>query len=343
MTAPTTEREPLLVSGLEEFLAGPDALNMETTLGRLRVAEDASSVAVRGEDREFPFDEAAERAIADFLGIPKHYLAKCPSDLKAVNVNAWLQSKEDSAAMLSVINGGIVGVHGPDVKILPPARVAHAISNVIDGDAEVVQVIRDSHRLHIDIKTANAIEVPNPNRVHGRPEVGDITHGGIRVLTCPDEARPPSVQGYFHRLWCSNGATTRQQSGLISLKGLTVDEVLLEMEEAARLVLSGLDNRLEEIAHMAQVAAPGNPTSFAHQLGREYRLGPNVMNRVIDRVNLLPQDASVYDVQQAFTEVANRNVPYATMMRLQELGGDLAFHTDHVVHRCHACERLLPE
>lgn len=343
MTAPTTEREPLLVRGLEEFLAGPDATNMETTLGRLLVSDDASTIAVRDNDREFPFDEAAERAVADFLGIPKHYLAKCPSELKALNVNAWLQSKEDCSAMLSVVGSGIVGVHGPDVKILPPGRVAQAIARVVDADAEVVNVIRDSHRLHIDIKTSNYVEVPNPERIHGRPEVGDITHGGLRVLTCPDEARPPSVQGYFHRLWCTNGATTRLQSGMISLKGHTVDDVLREMEEAAQQVLSGLDNRLDEIARMAEIPVPGNPTSFAHQLGREYRLGPQVMNRVIDRVNLLPQNATVYDVHQSFTEVANRNVPYATMMRLQELGGDLAFHTEHVVHRCHACERLLPE
>ena len=37
------------------------------------------------------------------------------------------------------------------------------------------------------------------------------------------------------------------------------------------------------------------------------------------------------------------NVNYKTMTALQHLGGDMAFNTNHVVHRCDACERLLPE
>jgi hypothetical protein len=31
------------------------------------------------------------------------------------------------------------------------------------------------------------------------------------------------------------------------------------------------------------------------------------------------------------------------MVALQDLGGELAFHTERVLHRCGQCERLLPE
>ena len=63
----------------------------------------------------------------------------------------------------------------------------------------------------------------------------------------------------------------------------------------------------------------------------------------MERVTILPEDATLYDIQQVFTQLANGNVNYQTMVALQHLGGDMAFDTDHVVHRCETCERLLPE
>ena len=67
------------------------------------------------------------------------------------------------------------------------------------------------------------------------------------------------------------------------------------------------------------------------------------MTRVLDRVEQLPEDsATLYDVQQVFTSVANNEgLPYRTMMRLQALGGQMALDTEHVLHRCSTCERPL--
>ena len=88
--------------------------------------------------------------------------------------------------------------------------------------------------------------------------------------------------------------------------------------------------------------ALSRPVRFAYQLGREYGLTQRLMDRIIERVNVLPEDATLYDIQQVFTELANGSVNYKTMIKLQGLSGELAFNTEQVTLRCGTCERLLP-
>ena len=103
-----------------------------------------------------------------------------------------------------------------------------------------------------------------------------------------------------------------------------------------------LDSKLDSYAALARTFPPGSPVRLAYQLGREYGLTQRLMDRIIERVNVLPEDATLYDIQQVFTELANGSVNYKTMIKLQGLSGELAFNTEQVTHRCGTCERLLP-
>jgi hypothetical protein len=58
-------------------------------------------------------------------------------------------------------------------------------------------------------------------------------------------------------------------------------------------------------------------------------------------VNQLPDNATVYDVNQAFTSVANLDVTHAARVKLQTLGGHLAFEPDKMIARCRTCEQRL--
>lgn len=127
------------------------------------------------------------------------------------------------------------------------------------------------------------------------------------------------------------------------MKGNTIDDVFRELEDACQLVMGQLDNKLADYAALSRTFPPGSPVRFAYQLGREYGLTGKLMDRIIERVNVLPEDATLYDIQQIFTELANGSVNYRTMIKLQHLSGDLAFNTESVTHRCGTCERLLPE
>jgi hypothetical protein len=330
------------VSELTEVLGGRQEERLNTSLGKIEISDDASTLNVEG--NEFHLDELAENSLANYLKINRTYLAQCPSDLKVMNFRYWLNHRDNANVMIESVDNNITGFFRPDTMLIPVASVAEIVGRIFSADDEVKDLRRDDERFHIDVtSSAHSVDVPNPDRIAGRPEVGDITSGGVRILAYPNAAVAPSVSAYLHRLVCRNGMTEARQEGTIRLKGKTVPEVLVEMEQAARQVLSGLDEKLTSYARMAQRGIPGNASSFVYQIAREHNIGPRVLNRLMERANLLPDNATLYDVQQIFTEVANSGVKYRTMTALQDLGGELAFHTERVLHRCGQCERLLPE
>lgn len=336
----------MLVGDLKEHLEGVRERSIELTLGDIDVDADASRIRTTTGD-EFYLDEQAERSLAKYLGVSKAYLAKCPADLKAHNLNYWLRRRENAAAVIEVVGDHWVTIHKPGLLILPLSQVADIITTTMDPSYEIVQLLRNDTQFHIDIITPHHVEVEPDDRIEDRTRgsraVGDITHGGVRILANPSEVEAPQVLTYLHRLWCTNGSTSPEDQGTIRLRGNTVEDILVEMEGACRRVMGELDAKLEAYAALATTFPPGSPARFAYQLGREYGLPQRLMDRIMERVSVLPEDATLYDIQQVFTELANGAVNYKLMTKLQHLSGDLAFNTEQVTHRCGTCERLLPE
>lgn len=335
----------MLVADLKDHLAGVQERSLATSLGEITVDPEARSIQLASGE-QFYLDEQAERSLSQYLGISKAYLAKCPPELKAINLNYWLQRRGNAAAVIEAVDNHWVTIHKPGLLILPLARVAEVITETMQPEYEVVQLIRNDTKFHIDIITDHHVEVEPDNRIEDRTQgqrtVGDITHGGVRIIANPTEVEAPQVLTYLHRLWCTNGSTSPEAEGTIKLKGNTIDDVFREMEIACRQVMGDLDRKLDDYAALARTFPPGSPARFAYQLGREYNLTQRLMDRIMERVSVLPEDATLYDIQQIFTELANGSVNYKTMIKLQGLSGDLAFSTEAVTHRCHQCERLLP-
>jgi hypothetical protein len=338
----------LLISDLRARLEGQTERSVEATLGDISVAADASTVTIADENLTFPLDERAERSFGKYLGVPKAYLEKCPPDHKAYVLNYWLQRKANAAGVIELIDDRFINVHKPGLVIIPIRRVVDVISNTLDPSYEIKDFTLNDTKFQIDVITPHTVEVEPWSDVEDRnPEhhatVGDITHGGIRFVANPTEAEAPQVLTYLHRLWCSNGSTSPVDEGTLRIKGTTVDEILIEMEGAMRRAVGDLDNKLAAYAALSDKYPPGSKDAFARQLGLEYKVSAKILNKILDRVQILPDGASLYDIAQVFTAMANEEgIPAKQVAILQEIGGQLAFNTDEVTHRCGMCERLLP-
>lgn len=333
------------VAEITEALASRRHLSLTAPLQSFEVADDASEVAVtvEGDRTQFSLDETAQKAICRFLKIPPKYLESCEPEFRTTTLRYWLSRHRDAQATVESVGGELVSMHSPDLMLLPLTEVAGVLTRVFDP-SDAVRMWRDENRLQLDVVSSQQqVEVPNPDRVPGRPEVGDVTNGGVRVLAYPLQSRPPSVTAYLERLICLNGATSDEKVGQIVLKGRTVPEVIEEMESAARRLMADMPDYLDRYARTAQLRPPGNPVAFAAQLAREHNLSRSVLDRALDVLNQVPEhQVSIFDVMNAFTQVATeQGVPYTTITRLQGLGGDLALNTERAIARCGACERLL--
>jgi hypothetical protein len=329
------------IAELEESLDNRDQETIVTDLGTLEVSDDASTVSLGAQ--RFLLDEQAEAAIGRYLKLEKKYVKSCDPEFKAVTLNHWIGVASEATTTFEIVNGGLVSVHSPNDVMIPVREIAAVAVRVFDPDDEVNSILSDESVFHLDVTSSRyQIEIPNPDRIPGRPEVGDITNGGVRFLAYPNAVKAPSVMGYWNRLVCTNGMSTPVKGGEVSIKGHTVEEVIQEMEHAALAVLAVNDERMARYLASASTSFPGTPQAFAFALGQEAKLSAGVMKQVMDLINQLPENASVYDVNQCFTAVANHDVNHQTMLNLQTLGGRLGLDADRMISRCATCERPLP-
>jgi hypothetical protein len=340
------------VAELAESLAKRQEARFIAKLGDFRIADDASSVEFGAQNRDgstmqgtlrFLLDEQALSVLSHYLKIPVKYLNDCPPDFRATTLKFWCDRKSRAEVVVESVEGEMVGLYSPGLIMLPVRGIGEMVERVFAPTDEIHQLIRDTSRFHLDV-TSNRfqVDVPNPNRVPGRPEVGDITCGGVRFLAVPNKVAAPSVARFFRRVFCSNGMTVPETQGRISIAGLTVGEVIASMEEAAQRLLSTMDESLDRYKETANMPVPGHPVSFAEQLGTEMSIPARVLHNVLDNVRQLPETGTtVYDINQSFTVVANDVRNYDTRVRLQALGGSLALDAARMIERCGTCERLL--
>ena len=333
----------LKVGQLEEHLALRQETSFTAELGNFKVSDDATELTVTSGVQSsaiLPMDEVATKALTKYLHIPTSYYNSLDPDFRATVLRYEIERNQQISTTVEVLNGDLVAVHQPSQIMLPQKSVAKVIEKVFKPEDTIQRFIADSTRFHVDVTTdQHTYEFPTVN--DQGTQVGDITEAGMRFLAHPFKAVDPSVSVYAHRLICMNGQTTPERHGRISIKGRTVDEVLASMEEAANEVLGQLDVYLDKLAATRTMPVPGSPQAFAAQLAREQNLTRQALDKVLDIINQLPEPVTVWDVNQAFTTVANQTENYGAMMRMQTIGGALGFDAEAQVQRCTSCERRL--
>lgn len=325
------------VAQLTEHLAARQEGTITAKLGEFSINDQATVLDING--TLFVMDQHANNALARYLKIPPVYFDGLTPEFRSTLLRYEFDRRENADTVVESLAGEIIAVHQPSQIMLPVSRVVEVITKTLKPEDTVRRFLVDDQRLHVDVTTTDHNVVFYDASNH--PEVGDITEAGLRVLSHPYASKPPSVGTYLERLACTNGMVTSEKVGQVTIKGRTVDEVIAAMEEAAESVLSQLDNHLERYAATRDLTVPGSPQAFAAQLAREAGVNRQVLDHVLDIINQLPEPVSVWDVNQAFTNVANIVERYQTMMRLQTLGGSLSFDAERMIERCGTCERLL--
>ncbi len=326
----------LLVRDLQDRIDSSPSTPVTAALCDVRI-EDNRILVPGLEDFPIEFNKATQTLLADFVGVSAPYMRKCPTDLAAHNINYWMEHDERTATF-QTFGDDLLGISDPDAKSLPLTAYLQTVANVFDPTDEVVKFQVESNDLHVDVITGRTVEVPGFEGSDRRPLVGDITHGGIRLLAHPDAEKPPVVEAYMHRLVCTNGLTIADPANKISLRSKEPEQILNELELVMQREVELMTRRLEEYANTANSRIEGDRALLIFNLASERGLPRRVLQRVMDLGAELPDDASVYDVLNVFTEVAHEVKPN-NAYRLQAIGGELANPHSGLLHRCSTCER----
>lgn len=329
---------------------------IQTPLEQVTVSDDGARITVTEDhflEEQEPkehvsqLDEIAERSLCKFLDVPFKYIETLDGELKAQNLNYWLAKKADAFGVFHFKDALLEDVYAPERMLIPGRQVANIITQNFDPNDDIAGFHRDDKILQIDVTTDRYKVDVDGNGVLDRPAKGteaDITHGGVRFYLPADlkGARKPTVSTFFNRLICSNGMTIRRTEDEVTLKGKTMDEILDEMEHIAAELLVNMDSALEGYKQTAEMNIPGNHIAFIRQIGREQGIGSKLIDKALDyAAGQGDRQWTLYDVINLYTSLA-KSAQFASANKLQNLGGLMVTHAEHMIDRCGSCEQLLP-
>jgi hypothetical protein len=320
------------------------------------IAEGDGAGVLRVGDERLPWGDNNSRIFAGFLKGPGYkYYQREPLGWQRQVLAHHIAKMADADTQWYIEGNNVSGIYHPDDKVIPLVSVAEVVSNVFRGPDDMANVLWSPDQVEINVlSSVKTVTVPG---VAGHPDrplegtvdgpygirVGDLSAGGIRIIIQPGKPeRAPIVEELWERYICTNGMTRRVAGSQIKLRGNTVEEILLEMENQARLIFEGLDGSAQAILHSAQTPIPGATSDFIRQVAAERNINAATVLRLQERAAALPANPSVYDVTQVITAMANEDgLPVVTRRNLQAIGGDLTVDTERMVHRCITCERPL--
>lgn len=322
---------------VELFAEGDDA-------GKLRVG-----------DVLLPWGDRTAQFVVGFLKGPGYkYLLRQSLPWQRQVIRHHTTVKADNESVWHIDGNSVAGIYEPDAKVIPLVAVAERLANVF-APHDMADVLSSPDQVEINVfSDLRTVTVPGIPGVADRPlegmadhptlmKVGDLSAGGVRVIIQPGKPeRAPVVEEAWWRCFCTNQMTRRVSGSQVNLRGRTVDEILIEMENVARVIFEGLGESGRAILHSAQTPVPGATSDFIRQVARERGINAATVLRLQDQAAALRANPSVYDVTQIITALANEeSLPVVTRRNLQAIGGDLTINVDRMVHRCTKCERPL--
>jgi len=286
------------------------------------------SLKVRGTDQELLLGEQGLKKFSSFLGIPKAFLPKLNSDLQTDVVNYFLEKDSSTEALISYSADNLFKAAYPgNTPLIRDELLVSAIDSVFDGDARIRSIDVDNG-LKVSIVT---------DELNTEPRVNDITHGGLRIEAPIGDA--PKISTYLERLVCSNGMVVPSVNSIISLRGRTVDEIIVEMEYLANTILaSEVDDALNHWSGMTQIEAT-NPEQLIHRFCREYNLGSRMESKLLDRIDQL-EGNTYYDVINLLTSMQHEVGVSNSMRQSLQLAGGMIVGSNGG-HRCNTCQSPL--
>ena len=253
---------------------------------------------------------SAQKLIANRLRVPHSYLARCPEDLQARNLNYWIQEEAKNRDNLFCrFNGNkLRAVFTDRYTALDHMEVlSKMLEYGFNADAEV--------HYYLD-ETMMVVKVPDYARRFGFN--GDGIVPGISIANSEVGVLAFSIEAYFFRLVCSNGliATTAVSSKFkhISRKGFdefpsVMGQVVHEAERSRGRLLISMETPVD------------NPTSSMAAFNRQFQVNKSQAEAVEYAYYNEPGN-TMYHLINAYTGGAHApNLSVEEAYHLERVGG----------------------
>jgi len=261
---------------------------------------------------EFEVLPSAQRLFANRLRIPHGYLARCPEDLQAHNLNYWLeQERKQRESLFCRFDGQrLRAVFTDRYKCLDNTDIVQRMTEYgFSADTEVH--INLNHELMV-------LKVPDYTRLFGLN--GDRMVPGIAVSNSEVGILAFSIEAYFYRLVCTNGMISKTQVASrfrhVSLKALD------EFNDIARQVIYESHHNQERLGLSTETRVD-DPLATLGAFNRQFQLTKKEAEAV-ERGWSYEQGYTMFNVINAYTRAAqDRELTGEEAHKLERVGGEI--------------------
>lgn len=291
----------------------------------------------------FPLNEVAHNQIGTRLGIPARYYDRMREEepgLLALNVNAWLQSKDQRAEkrMIRTLRGNMRAFLSNSYHRIENEEIAAVALPILSTipDIKIVSAEVTDKRLYIQATTP---------RISGEVKKGDVVQAGIVISNSEVGAGAVSVASMDYRLRCLNGMISADRYRARHVGRKVDDNEELWSDETRRsddrtvllkvrdMVTAAVDEkrfqaRLGKMKDLASSAEVENPTAAVMVLGQKIGATDGEVDGILKSF-IKAKDLSAWGLVNAVTAQAHVSKSYDRAVELEAMGGQLLAASGH--------------
>lgn len=354
-----------LASLVEDLAGGNDTRTIDVDVDRIRVHGDSADPTIAVGDVALPVTGTALDTLASALQVPSAYFKRIGErgglPAQSTLLNLTLDNSPGGVVRAEYVeDGALLDLRDPHAMVIPPANLVRMATRVLGSDESPVQrIINTSDMFAFDVHVPfdsdrgvggdsdSLVDVPENflrySWASGVPvvrdsRVGDLTAAGIRVALDRKRNLAPTVQPWMMRLACTNGMETTTEMTKVDARGMTVDDVLADLERKAEIAFSRLE---QQMAHFYELRDDRveNPERRLRAIARERRVPNRTLMRMLDAApEALGGSTSEFDVLNFLSNHANDQANDGGRLLLERAAG--AIVQDHSV-RCSRCQHAL--
>lgn len=315
----------------ERHLPSNEAVTIDSGT-EVTVSRDMSEIGIGS--RTVPCTEDGLNALASWVKFPQSFFDRLDSDLKPVWLNEMLHRSHSRGVVRLGEHTGVLSVMAPNQLPIDPSLIIGVASRVLSPEAQVVESSMTASAFVLDVVTTD-IQL-------GDPQVGDISHGGLRYALNLGQNLAPVVSPYYHRLWCTNGASRKVEMAKIDARGLDSTDLLVELEAKSRLAYDMVAHEVEAMYALREVKVQ-NPERTLNRMAAEHGLSDRLRIRALSALPSMVDDmndVSMFELINAVSHLANSPEVRTRGAResLESFGSTvIAQH----IERCTSCQSRL--
>jgi hypothetical protein len=261
-------------------------------------------------DERHTLRTVAQRSIAWRLGIPYNYLAKCPQELQAEQMNFWIKSEKRAQLFLRFDGNDCRAVFTPRYIPVDNFQVLERLDAMGYGPDTKVQCSLDGEFMLLSI----------PDGKRSFKINGDKMTPGISISNSEVGLASLSVSAFILRLVCTNGMVAKTEISA-SYRHVST-KILTELPQVFQKVADGLGKQKDRLK-LSLESPVADPLTTIERFNRQFALG----EREKEAVSWAwPQEAgeTMFNVVNTYTRAAAmEELPAESSFRLQRVGGEV--------------------